>query len=113
VADDLETAIAAGAVTALRGRAARQTELARLGTVETHKTPGVFIRTGESALADRLANAWASAGPGNGGRHEGSEGEQDGCDGSIARRTRRLQGTSGSGEGAENAEEAQAGAEGK
>ena len=60
VADDLETAIAAGAVTALRRRAARQTELARLGTVEPDKTPGVFIRTGEAALADRLANAWAA-----------------------------------------------------
>jgi hypothetical protein len=57
VADDLETAIAAGAVTALRRRAARQTELARLGTVEPDKTPGVYIRTGEAALADRLANA--------------------------------------------------------
>jgi hypothetical protein len=60
VADDLETAIAAGAVTALRRRAARQAELARLGTVEFDKTPGVFIRTGEAALADRLANAWAA-----------------------------------------------------
>jgi hypothetical protein len=60
VADDLETAIAAGAVTALRRRAARQTEFARLGTVELDKTPGVFIRTGEAALADRLANAWAA-----------------------------------------------------
>jgi crossover junction endodeoxyribonuclease RuvC len=43
-----------------RRRAARQTELARLGTVEPDKTPGVFIRTGEAALADRLANAWAA-----------------------------------------------------
>jgi hypothetical protein len=58
VADELETAIAAGAVTALRRRAARQTELARLGTVESDT--GVFIRTGEAALADRLANAWAA-----------------------------------------------------
>jgi hypothetical protein len=41
-------------------RAARQTELARLGTVESDKTPGVYIRTGEAALADRLANAWAA-----------------------------------------------------
>jgi hypothetical protein len=48
VADDLETAIAiaAGAVVALRRRSACQTELARLGTVESDKTPGVFIRTG-------------------------------------------------------------------
>jgi hypothetical protein len=59
VADDLETEIAAGAVTALRRRAARQTELARLGPVESDKTPGVFIRTGQAALADRLASAWA------------------------------------------------------
>ena len=58
MADDLETAIAAGAVTALRRRSARQTDLARLGTVESDETPGVFIRTGEAALADRLANAW-------------------------------------------------------
>jgi hypothetical protein len=36
------------------GAAARQTELAWLGTVESDKTPGVFIRTGEAALADRL-----------------------------------------------------------
>ena len=60
MADALETAIAAGAVVALRRRAARQTELARLGTVEPDKTPGVFIRTGEAALADRLASAWAA-----------------------------------------------------
>ena len=60
MADDLETAIAAGAVVALRRRAARQTELALLGTVESDKTPGVFIRTGEAALADRLASAWAA-----------------------------------------------------
>ena len=60
MANDLEIAIAAGAVTALRRRAERQTELARLGTVESDKTPGVFIRTGEAALADRLANAWAA-----------------------------------------------------
>lgn len=58
MADDLETAIAAGAVTALRRRASRQTELARLGTVESEKTPVVFIRTGEAALAVRLASAW-------------------------------------------------------
>jgi hypothetical protein len=45
---------------ALRRRSARQTELARLGTVESDKPPGVFIRTGEAALADRLANAWAA-----------------------------------------------------
>ena len=57
MADDLETAMAAGAVVALRRRAARQTELARLGTVESDKTPGVFIRTGEATLADRLASA--------------------------------------------------------
>jgi hypothetical protein len=60
MADDLETAIAAGAVIALRRRAARQTDLARLGTVESDKTSGVFIRTGEAALADRLASAWAA-----------------------------------------------------
>ena len=62
MAGDHETAIAAGAVTvtALRRRATRQTELARLGTVEPDKTPGVFIRTGEAALADRQANAWAA-----------------------------------------------------
>ena len=60
MADDLETAIAAGAVVALRRRAARQADLARLGTVESDKTSGVFIRTGEAALADRLANAWAA-----------------------------------------------------
>jgi hypothetical protein len=60
MADDLETAIAAGAGSALRRRAARQTELARLGTVESDKTPGVFIRTGGAALADRLANSWAA-----------------------------------------------------
>jgi hypothetical protein len=60
VADDLGTAIAAGAVAALCRRATRQTELARLGTVESDKTPGVFIRTGEAALADRLANARAA-----------------------------------------------------
>ena len=60
VADDLEIAIAAGAVTALRRRAARQTELVLLGTIGPDKTPGVLIRTGEAALADRLANAWAA-----------------------------------------------------
>jgi hypothetical protein len=56
--DPLESELLA--VTALRRRAARQTELARLGTVESDKTPGVFIRTGEAAIAGRLANAWAA-----------------------------------------------------
>ena len=58
--DPLESELLAGAVTALRRRAARQTELARLGMVESNKTPGVFIRTGEAAIAGRLANAWAA-----------------------------------------------------
>ena len=58
MADDLETAIAAGAVTALRRRAAHQTELAGLGPVESDKTPGVFIRTSEASLADRPTCAW-------------------------------------------------------
>jgi hypothetical protein len=57
---DLETAIAAGTVVALRRRAARQTELARLGTVESDKTPRIFIRTGEAALADRQTSVWAA-----------------------------------------------------
>jgi hypothetical protein len=56
--DPLESELLA--VTALRRRAARQTELVRLGTVESDKTPGVFIRTGEAAIAGRLANAWAA-----------------------------------------------------
>jgi hypothetical protein len=60
VADDLETAIAAGAVVALRRRACTQTDLAALGTIESDKTPEVFIRTGEATIADRLANAWAA-----------------------------------------------------
>jgi len=68
VVDDLETAIAAGAVTALRRRSARQTDLARLGTVESDKTPGVFIRTGEAAARRSPGERVGSAGPGNGGR---------------------------------------------
>jgi hypothetical protein len=65
MADDLETAIAAGAVTALRRRAARQTELARLGTVEPDKTPGVFIRHRGGGARRSPGERVGSAGPGN------------------------------------------------
>jgi hypothetical protein len=68
VADDLETAIAAGAVTALRRRAARQTELARLGTVESDKTAGVSIPHRGGGARRSPSERVGRAGSGNGGR---------------------------------------------
>jgi hypothetical protein len=53
VADDIETAFRAGAVAALRRRAARQAELAADGTTASER--GVIFRTGEGVLASRLA----------------------------------------------------------
>lgn len=54
----VETEIRAGAVSALRRRAARQAELARAETARTEG--GVSIRTGEGAIAARLAKALAA-----------------------------------------------------
>jgi hypothetical protein len=56
-ADDLAAAMCAGAVRALRRRAGRQATIARAGTVAAEGWPGVFIRTGEAAVALCLAEA--------------------------------------------------------
>jgi hypothetical protein len=53
-ADPLETAFRAGAVAALRRRAARQAELAAAGTTASER--GAVIRTGEAVLAARLSS---------------------------------------------------------
>jgi hypothetical protein len=52
---ELETELIAGAVSALRKRAARQAAIARAGVAVT--AAGIVIRTGESAVAARLAEA--------------------------------------------------------
>jgi hypothetical protein len=54
----LESAILVGAVAALR-RAARQIAKARSGTARTERD--VRIKTGEAAVAERLAKALADA----------------------------------------------------
>jgi hypothetical protein len=51
--DDLETAIRAGAVAALRRRAARQAKLAAEGTTVGDR--GALIRTGEAAISLRIS----------------------------------------------------------
>jgi hypothetical protein len=50
-------AICAGAVIALLRRAERQVEIARAGTTAAEGRPDVLIRTGEAAVALRLAEA--------------------------------------------------------
>jgi len=55
----LESAILVGAVAALRHRAARQIAKARSGTATTERD--VRIKTGEAAVAERLAKALADA----------------------------------------------------
>jgi hypothetical protein len=57
-ASSLESEIRAGAISALRRRAARQAAKARDETVRTES--GVAIRTGEAAIADRVAKALAA-----------------------------------------------------
>jgi hypothetical protein len=54
----LEAAIRAGALVALRKRAAGQAAKAREGVAVTET--GIAIRTGESAIAARLAEALAA-----------------------------------------------------
>jgi hypothetical protein len=51
--DEIEEAIIAGAVAALRRRAMRQARIAADGTITTER--GVLIRTGEGAVARRIA----------------------------------------------------------
>jgi hypothetical protein len=55
--NEIDAAIYEGAIAALHKRAARQTAIARAGVVVTET--GVVIRTGESAIDDRLAAAAA------------------------------------------------------
>jgi hypothetical protein len=55
VMTELEAEIYAGAIAALRKRAARQVEIARAGEAVTES--GVVMRTGERAVDDRLAEA--------------------------------------------------------
>jgi len=57
--NDLDAAILAGAVAALRQRAARQAAIAQAGVVVSEG--GVEIRTGEAAIADRIARALSAA----------------------------------------------------
>jgi hypothetical protein len=57
--NELEAEIYAGAIAALRKRAARQAAIARAGSATTEA--GVVIRTSESAIAHRLAEALAAA----------------------------------------------------
>jgi hypothetical protein len=59
-ADDLISAMCVGAVCALRRRAARQAEIASVGTTTADGRPDVFIRTGEAAIAARLAEAFGA-----------------------------------------------------
>ena len=54
-ADPIESAFLAGAVTALRRRAARQARIAALGTTRGER--GAIIRQGEAAIADLLEAA--------------------------------------------------------
>jgi hypothetical protein len=53
--EELDAEISAGAIAVLRKRAAWQAAIARAGVVVTET--GVVIRTGESAIHDRLAEA--------------------------------------------------------
>jgi hypothetical protein len=55
--DVVANAVLAGAIRALRLRAAAQTEKAKFGTTTAEKNPEVLIRTGESAIAVRIAAA--------------------------------------------------------
>jgi hypothetical protein len=54
--DDLEAAIKAGAVSALRRRGDRQARLASEGTTVCER--GAVVRTGEATIAIRLAAAF-------------------------------------------------------
>ncbi len=56
MADDIEAGLIAGAIAALRGRAERQAQIAKDGTVANER--GVIIRTGEAAIALRLAEVF-------------------------------------------------------
>jgi hypothetical protein len=58
--DEIERAIRAGAIAALRRRAERQRTAAALGTVAAEGRPDVLILTGEAAVAARLAEAFAA-----------------------------------------------------
>jgi hypothetical protein len=53
--DPFEDAVCAGAVRALRRRAARQAAIAESWT--THGARGVIVRSGEAAIALRIAEA--------------------------------------------------------
>lgn len=59
MADDLERAILAGAVLALRKAAAKQRDLASNGaSLAGDRHPGVLIRSPEAACAANLADDW-------------------------------------------------------
>jgi len=53
--DDFTLAMCAGAVRALRRRAERQAAISHAGTTTVEGRPDVLIRSGEGALALRLA----------------------------------------------------------
>lgn len=58
MADNLETPSPPAPSCAPQASRTSERARARLGPVKFDETPGVFIGTGEAALADRLANAW-------------------------------------------------------
>jgi hypothetical protein len=58
--DDLELAFRTGAIAALRSRAGRQAAVAARGTSTAEGRPDVLIRTGEAAIAARLAEVFAA-----------------------------------------------------
>jgi hypothetical protein len=58
VGDELEAAIRAGAISALRTRAERQAAIAADGTTVGER--GAIIQTGEAAIAIVLASTFAS-----------------------------------------------------
>jgi hypothetical protein len=57
--DEIEEAVVAGAIAALRRRAARQRQHAADGTVQGARR--VIVRTGEAAVALRIAEALEAA----------------------------------------------------
>ena len=57
--DEIEEAVVAGAVRALRRRAARQRQRAADGTVQGARR--AIVRTGEAAIALRIAEAFEAA----------------------------------------------------
>jgi hypothetical protein len=59
--DDLERAILAGAIAALRRRLAIQQRTAADGAATVEGRPDIVVRTGESEIARRLAEALTKA----------------------------------------------------